>query len=55
MGWEFARNKVFDMAKDKVMKQSQGLYPAPLKILECVKTGLVKGPAVGYALEAKVC
>jgi len=30
----FVKNKVFETAKGKVMKQSKGLYPAPLKILE---------------------
>ena len=29
-----AKDYVFDQAKGKVMKQTQGLYPAPLKILE---------------------
>ena len=32
-----AKDYVFDQAKGKVMKQTQGLYPAPLKILEVKK------------------
>lgn len=46
-------NVVLKMAKDKVMKQTQGNYPAPLKIMETVREGIVNGSAKGYALEAK--
>jgi len=39
--WAFSVEKVkdyvFDTAKGKVMKQTQGLYPAPLKILQVEK------------------
>lgn len=35
------------------MKQTQGLYPAPLKILEVIKTGVEKGPEAGYEAEAR--
>ncbi len=38
MAWvlslERVKNYVFDTAKGKVMKQTNGLYPAPLRILE---------------------
>jgi enoyl-CoA hydratase/long-chain 3-hydroxyacyl-CoA dehydrogenase len=34
------------------MKMSKGLYPAPLKILEVVRTGLDKGVQAGYEAEA---
>lgn len=30
--YEFARNFIFGKAREKVMKMSQGLYPAPLKV-----------------------
>lgn len=30
--YEFARNLIFGKAREKVMKMSQGLYPAPLKV-----------------------
>jgi len=53
MGYDFAKDKVFKMARDKVMKQTNGLYPAPLKILEAIRTGLDKGPAGGYEAESK--
>jgi len=47
------KNYVFDTAKGKVMKQTNGLYPAPLKILEVIRTGLDKGlgSAEGYKAE----
>ena len=35
------------------MKQSGGLYPAPLKIVDVVRTGLDKGIEAGYEAEAK--
>jgi hypothetical protein len=34
LGYDFAKDYVFDMARKKVMKQTNGLYPAPLRILE---------------------
>ncbi len=54
LGFDFIRNYVFEQAKAKVMKQTKGLYPAPIKILEVIKTGLEKGPAAGYEAEAQV-
>uniref|UniRef100_A0A673HKT0 enoyl-CoA hydratase n=1 Tax=Sinocyclocheilus rhinocerous TaxID=307959 RepID=A0A673HKT0_9TELE len=44
----------FVMGLPKVMKQSKGLYPAPLKIIECVQTGIEKGNAAGYLTETQV-
>lgn len=34
LGFDAAKDYVFKTAKEKVMKQTNGLYPAPLKILE---------------------
>ena len=51
--YDFAKDQVFKKAKSSVMKLSGGLYPAPLKILEVVRTGLDKGPKVGYEVESK--
>ena len=31
---KYVRNYVFNQAKKMVMKQTNGLYPAPLKIME---------------------
>merc|ERR1719471_313764 len=53
MGYDFVKDYVFKTAKGKVMKQTNGLYPAPLKILEVIRTGLDKGlgSAAGYKAE----
>lgn len=51
LGYDFVKNYVFDTAKGKVMKQTNGLYPAPLKILDVIRTGLDKGQAEGYVAE----
>lgn len=50
-GYGFVRDQIFKKAKGQVMKATGGLYPAPLKILDVVKTGLEKGPPVGYKAE----
>lgn len=50
---EFVKDQVFKKAKAQVMKLTGGLYPAPLKILEVIRTGLDKGSIVGYEAEAK--
>ncbi|KAK6731145.1 hypothetical protein RB195_007544 [Necator americanus] len=46
-------NVVMKMARDKVMKQTGGNYPAPLKILEAVRAGIVEGPSRGYSMESQ--
>uniref|UniRef100_A0A183TNP2 3HCDH_N domain-containing protein n=1 Tax=Schistocephalus solidus TaxID=70667 RepID=A0A183TNP2_SCHSO len=43
----------FDRAKKQVMKQTKGLYPAPLRIIEVMKKSIAKGSTVGYQEEAK--
>lgn len=53
MQWDFVKNFIFNKAKEQVMKASRGLYPAPLKILEVVRTGVDKGPVAGYEAEAQ--
>ncbi|XP_067931564.1 trifunctional enzyme subunit alpha, mitochondrial-like [Watersipora subatra] len=53
LGYEFGRNFVFNKAKTTVMKQTNGKYPAPLKIIEVIRTGLEKGPKMGFPAEAK--
>ncbi|KAI6182233.1 Mitochondrial trifunctional protein alpha subunit [Aphelenchoides bicaudatus] len=44
---------VLRMAREKIMKQTFGNYPAPLKILDVVRNGLVNGKQVGYEEEAR--
>lgn len=51
--FEFVRNYIFNTAKSKVIGQTKGLYPAPLKILDVIKTGVEKGPKAGYEAEAQ--
>lgn len=50
--YDFVKNYVFNKAKEQVMKQTNGVYPAPLKILDVVRMGLDKGDKAGYAAEA---
>ena len=52
-GFDQVKDYVFKTAKGKVMKQTNGLYPAPLKILEVIRTGLDKSSSEAYAAEAK--
>ncbi|EDW57841.1 trifunctional enzyme subunit alpha, mitochondrial [Drosophila virilis] len=53
MDTDFVKNKIFDTARKQVMKASGGLYPAPLKILEVIRTGVDKGVEAGYEAERK--
>lgn len=53
LSFNFVKDQIFGRAKAQVMKATGGLYPAPLKILEVVRTGLDKGPVVGFEAEAK--
>ena len=34
--YDYGRNYIFGQAKSGVMKLTQGLYPAPLKIIEVI-------------------
>lgn len=36
------------------MKMTFGHYPAPLKILDVIETGITKGPELGYMEESEV-
>lgn len=52
MGLGPVKNKIYKTVNDKVQKQTKGLYPAPVKIIECVKAGLSQGGEAGYITEA---
>lgn len=39
--------------EEKVRKQTKGLYPAPLKIIDVVKTGIEQGNDAGYLSESQ--
>eukprot|EP00088_Acartia_fossae_P018174 TRINITY_DN2046_c0_g1_i4.p1 TRINITY_DN2046_c0_g1~~TRINITY_DN2046_c0_g1_i4.p1 ORF type:complete len:780 (+),score=289.95 TRINITY_DN2046_c0_g1_i4:37-2340(+) len=51
LGYDVVKNYLFKTAKGKVMKQTNGLYPAPLKILEVLRVGLDKGEKESYVAE----
>uniref|UniRef100_A0A672R537 Trifunctional enzyme subunit alpha, mitochondrial-like n=1 Tax=Sinocyclocheilus grahami TaxID=75366 RepID=A0A672R537_SINGR len=53
MGLPPVRKQIYKTVHSKVMKQSKGLYPAPLKIIECVQTGIEKGNDAGYLTESQ--
>jgi len=46
------RKVMFDQATKSVLKLTKGLYPAPLKIIDCVRTGIDKGYQAGLTIEA---
>lgn len=46
------RGIIYKKAKEMVMKQTLGNYPAPLKILECVEIGMEEGMTKGLDAEA---
>ncbi len=50
-GNPITRNIIFKKAKEMVDRQTQGNYPAPYKIIECVKIGMNEGIAKGYQAE----
>uniref|UniRef100_A0A8C4RM13 Trifunctional enzyme subunit alpha, mitochondrial n=1 Tax=Erpetoichthys calabaricus TaxID=27687 RepID=A0A8C4RM13_ERPCA len=53
MNIPFVRNQIYNTVEKKVMKQTKGLYPAPLKIIEVVKTGIEQSTDAGYLAESQ--
>ena len=51
-GTSFGRNIIFDQATKQVEKKTQGNYPAPAKIIDCVRQGIAKGMQKGLEVEA---
>ncbi|HUH67110.1 MAG TPA: fatty acid oxidation complex subunit alpha FadJ [Syntrophales bacterium] len=49
----FTRSIVYKKAEELVEKQTWGNYPAPFKIIECVKEGMEKGMDAGLEAESK--
>lgn len=49
----FVRQQVYKTVEEKVKKQTKGLYPAPLKIIDVVKAGLEQGSDAGYLAESQ--
>lgn len=52
-GTSIGRNIIFDQAGKQVAKKTQGNYPAPAKIIHCVRQGMAKGLTKGLAIEAQ--
>ncbi|MBR9727470.1 fatty acid oxidation complex subunit alpha FadJ [Shewanella intestini] len=48
----FTRDIVFNQATKQVAKKTQGNYPSPNKIIDCVRQGLNKGLTKGLEVEA---
>lgn len=51
--YDFVKDQIFNKAKGQVMKMTGGLYPAPLKILDVIRTGIDKGEVEGYKAESE--
>nr|NP_776760.1 trifunctional enzyme subunit alpha, mitochondrial precursor [Bos taurus]CAA05878.1 FGF-2 binding protein [Bos taurus] len=49
----FVRQQIYKKVEEKVRKQTKGLYPAPLKIIDVVKTGIEQGSTAGYLSESQ--
>lgn len=47
------RKIIFQKAREKVLSQSKGFYPAPLKILEVLESGASKGRDAYLSMEAQ--
>ncbi|TWX73090.1 fatty acid oxidation complex subunit alpha FadJ [Colwellia sp. C1TZA3] len=46
------RNILFSKATKMVLGQTKGNYPAPLKIIDCIRAGVEQAPSKGYQVEA---
>ncbi|XP_043839335.1 trifunctional enzyme subunit alpha, mitochondrial [Dromiciops gliroides] len=53
MSFPFVRQLIYKKVEEKVQKQTKGLYPAPLKIIDVVKTGIEHGGEAGYLSESQ--
>ncbi len=51
-GTNAGRSIIFDQAGKQVQKKTQGNYPAPAKIIDCVRQGMAKGIVKGLEVEA---
>jgi 3-hydroxyacyl-CoA dehydrogenase/enoyl-CoA hydratase/3-hydroxybutyryl-CoA epimerase len=45
------RNRVFAAAASKTKATTRGNYPAPLRVIDVIRTGYEKGPAAGFDAE----
>ena len=51
-GNSLGRKIIFSQARKTVLAKTKGNYPAPLKIIDCVRMGAEQSPAKGYQTEA---
>ncbi|WP_286265606.1 fatty acid oxidation complex subunit alpha FadJ [Thalassotalea atypica] len=51
-GNSLGRKVLFDQASKSVLAKTKGNYPSPLKIIDCVRVGVERSPAMGYQTEA---
>lgn len=52
-GTSIGRSVVYKQATKSVISKTKGNYPAPIKIINCVKTGMEQSPEKGFKIEAK--
>ncbi|MCV2885599.1 fatty acid oxidation complex subunit alpha FadJ [Aestuariibacter sp. AA17] len=52
-GTGFGRNILFKQARKQTLAKTQGNYPAPLKIIDCIEAGVNKGFKQGLQVEAR--
>jgi 3-hydroxyacyl-CoA dehydrogenase/enoyl-CoA hydratase/3-hydroxybutyryl-CoA epimerase len=52
-GTSLGRSVVYKQAEKKVLSKTKGNYPAPAKIIDCVKVGMEQSSIKGYQLEAE--
>lgn len=52
-GTSFGRSIVYKQATKSVLSKTKGNYPAPIKIITCVKTGMEQSSEKGYQIEAE--
>ncbi|XP_008579619.1 PREDICTED: trifunctional enzyme subunit alpha, mitochondrial [Galeopterus variegatus] len=50
----FVRQQIYKKVEEKVRKQTKSLYPAPLKIIDVVRTGIEQGIDAGYRSESQM-
>lgn len=51
-GNKVGRRILFSQATKMVLGKTKGNYPAPLKIIDCIRTGVEQAPSKGFQVEA---
>jgi len=50
---KMGRNLIYQQAEKTVLAKTKGKYPAPLKIIDCIRVGMERSSAEGYQIEAE--